>query len=230
MTKSDNPIGDSKLLWEDVHSRIPKYEIRLGDAASAAYVNDPKMIAFMASRYKFVAKMLDRVETAIEVGCGDGFGAPMVAQSVGRLVCTDIKESTLADNAKRLSMFKNIDFKYFDFRSSSFPAKADAVFAVDVIEHIYPSEERSLIENIAHSLVSHGIGLFGTPNITADKYASEYSRLGHVNLKDHSDLRDLLSKSFHNVFLFSMNDEVVHTGYYPMAHYLWALCTGPRET
>jgi len=25
-----------------------------------------------------------------------------------------------------------------------------------------------------------------------------------------------------------MNDEVVHTGFYPMAHYLLAVCAGPR--
>ena len=37
-------------------------------------------------------------------------------------------------------------------------------------------------------------------------------------------LKSLLSKYFHNVFIFSMNDEVVHTGFYPMAHYLFALC------
>lgn len=29
-------------------------------------------------------------------------------------------------------------------------------------------------------------------------------------------------------FLFSMNDEVVHTGYYPMAHYLIAVGIGPK--
>jgi hypothetical protein len=28
--------------------------------------------------------------------------------------------------------------------------------------------------------------------------------------------------------MFSMNDEVVHTGFGPMAHYLIALCAGPR--
>jgi hypothetical protein len=33
---------------------------------------------------------------------------------------------------------------------------------------------------------------------------------------------------FHNVFVFSMNDEVVHTGYYPMAHYLFAVCAGKK--
>ena len=35
-----------------------------------------------------------------------------------------------------------------------------------------------------------------------------------------------MQQFFHNVFVFSMNDEVVHTGYFPMAHYLLALgCT-----
>ena len=30
------------------------------------------------------------------------------------------------------------------------------------------------------------------------------------------------------VFMFSMNDEVVHTGYHKMAHYLFGLCTGKK--
>ncbi len=30
------------------------------------------------------------------------------------------------------------------------------------------------------------------------------------------------------VFLFSMNDEVVHTGFSKMAHYLLALCVTPK--
>src|SRR5438045_4123498 len=33
---------------------------------------------------------------------------------------------------------------------------------------------------------------------------------------------------FENGFLFSMNDEVVHTGFHPMAHYLFALCAGRK--
>jgi hypothetical protein len=29
--------------------------------------------------------------------------------------------------------------------------------------------------------------------------------------------------------MFSMNDEVVHTGYHKMAHYLFAVCCGRRD-
>ena len=29
--------------------------------------------------------------------------------------------------------------------------------------------------------------------------------------------------------MFGMNDEIIHTGYLPMAHYLMALCAGPKQ-
>jgi hypothetical protein len=38
------------------------------------------------------------------------------------------------------------------------------------------------------------------------------------------ELKKTMQQFFHNVFMFSMNDEVVHTGYHPMAHYLLAVC------
>ena len=36
-------------------------------------------------------------------------------------------------------------------------------------------------------------------------------------------------KYFENVFLFSMNDEVVHTGFSPMAHYLFVICCQKKK-
>jgi hypothetical protein len=39
----------------------------------------------------------------------------------------------------------------------------------------------------------------------------------------------LLAQSFHNVFVFSMNDEVVHTGFHQMAHYVIGLGCGVKR-
>lgn len=220
--------NDSKNLWLDVHSEIPDARVSLGRASSNAFRTDPKMIGFMAARYKFVAKMLDGLSSVMEVGCGDGFGAPVVAQTVKRLICTDIDANTIEDNRNRLAFARNIVFEYFDFRQNHFPAPMDAVYCVDVIEHIYLSEENQFLNNIFASLTKHGIGIVGTPNQTAEQYASENSKKGHVNLKSHSSLRKLMEERFHRVFIFSMNDEVVHTGYFPMAHYLWAIGVSPR--
>lgn len=225
---SEVPPPDSKTLWKSIHDTLPIREVRLGRALAAIYISDPRMVAFIAARYKFVAKMLGGTERVLEVGCGDGFGAPIVAQSVEQLLCTDINEESLAENSERLSCVANLQFRYVDFRSESLAGQFGGAFAVDVLEHVFPVEEHAFLTNIARSLTPHGVALFGTPNVTAEEYASEYSRLGHVNLQSSSGMQTSLRRFFHNVFMFGMNDEVVHTGYAPMAHYLWALCVGPK--
>jgi cyclopropane fatty-acyl-phospholipid synthase-like methyltransferase len=220
--------GDSKRLWLEIHGSIPSHEVRLGRASAAAYVSDPKMIAFIAARYKFVAKLLEGQNRVFEIGCGDGFGAPIVAQGVKHLLCTDVHEAQLADNAERITLFPKVSFRYFDFRGDRLESRYDAAYSVDVLEHIFGSEEDAFLGNIAGSLAPHGIAIFGTPNALAEQYASKFSKLGHINSKDAPALRKTMQRFFHTVFMFSMNDEVVHTGYAPMAHYLWALCVGPR--
>ena len=93
-----------------------------------------------------------------------------------------------------------------------------------------PQEREYLFfENICKCLTKDGVFIIGTPNITANEYASEASKEGHINLLSHSRMRQLLSKYFTNVFLFSMNDEVIHTGYGPMSHYLMGVGVGLLE-
>lgn len=220
--------SDSKAHWLSIRRSLQQFDISLGRATAQGYVNDPRMLAFIASRYKFVSKMLADVELAIEIGCGDAFGAPIVAQTAKRVICTDIDDETLTQNRARCKVFKNIEFHYHDFRTASYPEKARAIYMVDVIEHIFPTEEPAFLRSIVGSMTPNGFVLMGTPNKHAAQYASQHSLEGHVNLKTQETLRELLSRHFQNVFMFSMNDEVVHTGYSPMAHYIWGLGVGPR--
>lgn len=223
-------MNDSKKLWEEVDSEITAAPIELGRYASDDYANDPKHFAFVTSRYKFASKMLGGMDTVMEVGCGDGFGAPLVADAVGRLICADINAPLLKDTERRHKDFvKNATYEYFDFREGSYKPEVDAVYMIDVIEHIFPGEEATFMVNLTGSIRDHGVMLIGTPNKSAEQYASEWSRKGHINLKTQDTLRDLGLKYFHNVFLFGMNDEVVHTGYAPMCHFIWALCVTPRR-
>jgi hypothetical protein len=79
------------------------------------------------------------------------------------------------------------------------------------------------------SLTPSGCAIFGMPSKESQIYASETSKIGHVNCQSGEELRENLKKYFTNVFIFSMSDEVVHTGFTPMAHYLLALCTNPKK-
>jgi 2-polyprenyl-3-methyl-5-hydroxy-6-metoxy-1,4-benzoquinol methylase len=108
------------------------------------------------------------------------------------------------------------------------PGTFDAAYSLDVIEHIPRDDEYRFLANIAASLVEQGVLLIGTPSIYSQVYASPLSKEGHINCKTSRELADTLHAHFHNVFLFSMNDEVVHTGYEKMAHYYFALAVGKK--
>ena len=70
--------------------------------------------------------------------------------------------------------------------------------------------------------------ILGCPSLASQPHASPPSKAGHVNCKDGPAMKELLQRFFHNVFVFSMNDEVVHTGFYPMAHYVIGIGCGKR--
>lgn len=222
-------MNDSKAFWLQHRETLPDNGMTMGPHFEQAYLQDPRRIAFVASRYKFASKILEGKQRITEVGCGDGWASPIVAQTVGSLLCTDIDEEVVAANSKRMAGWPNLTFSYGDFRAAPLSEKQDGIYLLDVIEHVFAEEEAAFVKNIADSLTSHGVCLVGTPNLAADAYASEISKKVHVNLKDHKSLRSLLSRYFENVFLFSMNDEVVHTGFAPMAHYLWALGVTPKR-
>src|SRR5262249_42673522 len=104
----------------------------------------------------------------------------------------------------------------------------DAAYALDVLEHIPAADEDRFITNIVRSVASPGVVMLGLPSLESQASASPLSKEGHVNCKSAPDLKRLMQNYFHDVFIFSMNDEVVHTGFYALAHYLFALCVGKR--
>lgn len=92
--------------------------------------------------------------------------------------------------------------------------KYDGIFSLDVFEHINKSKELKFISNCKNSLKNNGLLIIGIPSSESQKYASKMSKAGHVNCKSGPELKKILNKFFDNVFIFSMNDEVVHTGFF----------------
>jgi len=198
----------------------------LGLMNSAVWRDDPQRLLFTLARYKFVAKMLRGVEKVAEVGCGDGFGARIVRQEVQNLLVTDI-DPIFVEAFESLKSDKwPIDSRVHDILGSPIGSGFDAVYSLDVMEHIPIHQESIYLANICRSLKSTGIAIIGMPSLESQAYASPESREGHVNCKTGDQLRESLKNYFSNVFIFSMNDEIVHTGYLSMAHYLIGLCCG----
>lgn len=202
--------------------------LSLGVHTSYTFAHDPKHLLFMLARYKFVAKLLDSYNSVLEVGCGDGFGSTLVAQGVKRLVCIDSEPYGLEHSAENPWLIANATIMLHDILESPMAERFQAVYSLDVIEHIPPQQEDRFLENILASTAQHGVLIIGTPNSTAAQYASRNSQIGHVNLKSHQSLKETLSRFYRHVFMFGMNDEVIHTGYPAMCHYLIGLAAEPR--
>lgn len=216
------------------HTKEPQYErclelaekplTTLGLMSNQAWQDDPKHLVFLLARYKFVAKMFSGMSRVLEVGCADAFGTRLVRQEVKSLVASDFDPIFIEDVQRRMNEQWRFDCVVHDMLSGPIQDGFDGAYALDVIEHIPAAQEQQFVANIAASLNSRGVCLIGTPSLQSQVYASPPSKAGHVNCKDAPGLRALMSGFFHNIFIFSMNDEVVHTGFYPLAHYLWALC------
>src|SRR5947209_20023137 len=86
----------------EIRKRGPE---RMGFMTSWAWLDDPKRLAFMLARYKFVAKMIGGTDKVLEIGCGDGFGARVVAQSVGSVTAIDF-DPEFIESARSLASEK----------------------------------------------------------------------------------------------------------------------------
>ena len=200
----------------------------LGLMTNQVWYDDPRRLTFLLARYKFVAKMLAGCRNVGEVGCGDAFGTRVVLQEVPDVTVYDFDPIFIQDIRDRFEAKWPVKAELHDIVAGPLPRKHEALFSLDVIEHIAVHDEHDYLANLCASLATNGMLIIGTPSLESQTYASPPSKAGHINCKTGSELQALLEQYFEHVFLFSMNDEVVHTGFSRMAHYLFALCTMPR--
>ena len=216
--KTRDPVNK---VVTDVYERIGL--ARLGILNNQVWHEDPRRLVFTLARYKFVSKMLSGRKNVLEVGCGDAFCSRVVKQEVEALTVTDYDPLFIKDALSRMEAPWIYEARVHDILQGPVAGEFDAVYSLDVMEHIPEEEETIYLDNIIASLTPHGVAIIGMPSLESQRFASPGSRAGHINCKTGRDLQAIMNKKFHNVFLFSMNDEVVHTGFYQMAHYLFAV-------
>lgn len=204
-------------------------ETRLGLLKNWEWYDDPRRLLFSMARYKFVAKMFAGRASVLEVGCGDAFCAPIVRQGVQKLTVTDFDALYIEDAKARMKDRWTFDTVVVDVLNDPLPGRHDGIYSLDMLEHIPQEQEDLVLRRIVAALEPHGAVIIGMPSLESQAHASAPSKAGHINCKTEEDLRSLMLRHFTNVFMFAMNDETVHTGYGPMAHYRLALACGPRR-
>ncbi len=84
------------------------------------------------------------------------------------------------------------------------------------------------MNTVIANLMGEGVFVIGTPSIETQQYSKGNVTGAHINVYKGEDFYTMLKGYFHNVFLFTQNDEIIHTGHLRMANYLIAVCSYPR--
>jgi 2-polyprenyl-3-methyl-5-hydroxy-6-metoxy-1,4-benzoquinol methylase len=206
--------------------------VELGRYVSYWFHRTPRRLLYALSYYKFASKLIGPSKRVLDLGCNEGLGTWVLAHACGCAKGVDFDAEAIAAAQRNFSSpcvaFSCADL--FDMPHQQW----DAVTSFDVIEHIFPENADQFLSVVASQLHHTGLAVIGTPSLTGQQFASEISRKGHVNVYSHERLEEAMKRHFAHVFLFAANDEVVHTGYLPLAHYLIAVgcqkkLTNPRE-
>ena len=219
----------SNKNWSEIRDLIEGEQIEIGPYFGHQIRNSPRHLLFTLSRYKFASRMLPQNKKIriLEIGCSEGVGTQVLGEMGSSITAIDEDAQAIAQAQKTFNK-PNIKFISGNFIGRDI-GTFDAAVSLDVIEHIDTKQEDAFIQTIKNNLTPEGLCIIGTPNDAATQYASKASQIGHINMFTAERLNECLQKHFTHVFMFGMNDEIVHTGFYPMCHYLMAIACMPRE-
>jgi len=187
------------------------------------------MLLIKLSRYRFAAKMLDPEDNVLELGCGSGIGTYFLSQYCKEIRGIDINEEAIEVAKKNSHSAGNVQFETCDALKYIPPTTPDTVIAIDFIEHFTKSAGETLINHVAAYLEeSKGMIIIGTPNVYSQDYRSSRSKSQHLHEYSPDEIRNVVSSGFHRTLSFSMNDEIIHTGFSKLAWFLFVLEIGPK--
>lgn len=218
-------------IWSKWGMTQKDASVCLGPYSSYQWRNSRRHLLFTAARYKFAMKMIGNMyepekRKILDLGCNDGFGTYYAAEYAQSVLAVDFDEDAIA-YAKENSC-DSIEFRLENFLDKYY-GEYDAVVSFDVLEHIYPEDEEKYMNTVLKNLKDSGTFVVGTPSLESQQYSKENVSNAHVNVYKGEDFYCMLRRYFHNVYLFTQNDEIIHTGHLRMANYLIAVCANKKQ-
>ncbi len=194
------------------------------------FISNPLMSAIKLARYKFVAKMLSLNDVVLDLGCGNGYSSYFFSKYCREVTGVDLYAS-ISEVSNKFPA-DNLSFIQADILAPPTEVlnkKVSAVTSIDVIEHFYRDDGEKIIRTYTDIIEDNGMMIIGTPNKFSEMYRSKQSKDIHFHEYEPDELKELCDKYFSRTILFSMNDELVHTGFNKLAWFIYAVCFYPRK-
>jgi 2-polyprenyl-3-methyl-5-hydroxy-6-metoxy-1,4-benzoquinol methylase len=195
-----------------------------------AYFMEKDLLRLMIrlARYKFLCRLMKPTDRVLEIGSGSGLGSIFMSQHCAHVTGLEVKATEIAE-ARAMNRRKNVEFVCGDLFDVPIEQRYDMVVALDVIEHMPIEQGRKLVEAMCRRLKPTGMLVIGTPSIYSYPYQSALSQASHVKCYDQRELVELIDQFCGRTLPFSMNDELVHTGYAKMSWYYFVLGFVPHQ-
>lgn len=142
--------------------------------------------------YRYAARVAGG--RVVDAGCGEGFGAAILARNARRVLALDLDHPTLRHARGRYAApsFVRSDLLRMPLDRSS----VDSIVALQVIEHLTDAE--AFVQACARVLRPGGVLILSTPNrVTFPAGLNPF----HIREFDATELGDLLARSFSEVRL-----------------------------
>ena len=142
-----------------------------------------------------LARQLCQHRTVLDVACGEGYGAAMMAENAARVTGVDISVDAVGHARSRYGHQANLEFVAASCDSLPFPdASFDLAISFETIEHI--ETQQAFIAELARVLRPDGVLLLSSPNKRLYSDAHDYHNEFHVRELYRDELEELLRATF----------------------------------
>ncbi|HEX4780461.1 MAG TPA: class I SAM-dependent methyltransferase [Usitatibacter sp.] len=148
-------------------------------------------------RYHYMAP-LAQGKRVLDVACGEGYGAALLARSAARVSAVDAAPDVLARARSRYGALANLEF--LDGRCEALPLEArsvDLAVSFETLEHI--DQREKFLDELGRVLDPAGLLAISTPDREVYSEARNYRNPHHVHEYRASEFAELLRARFAHV-------------------------------
>lgn len=146
-----------------------------------------------------LARQLSQHCTVLDVACGEGYGAAMVAETAYKVVGVDLSVDVIQHAKNNYRHHANLQFvtascECLPFSDASF----DFAISFETIEHI--EKQKEFISELTRVLRPDGVLILSSPNKRLYSDAHDYHNEFHVRELYRNELEELLHVTFPHIF------------------------------
>jgi hypothetical protein len=225
--------------------------------ASRLWQDDEARLASHLAHYRFIAAVIGVRHDVAEYGCASPTGTRLILQQSRKMTLFDPRPLVVGDLQWRFQDDWRFEARLHDIISKPLSRQADSAYCVDFLQYISRDEEDTFVRNLRDSLSresdflligSPSYGAGGPPGtqhaLGADAAHGMAAQSNRDNLscqtrtargqaaiyrRTGAELKALTERFFHNVFMFSMVDDIAQPGIQPNAEHIFALSCGKKD-